>query len=720
MSERKVPWAIAAVLTVFGWLLLAVRPSHAQVHLGTIPVEAERSREGRLGPAEPAQDDAPFVTVIDATEPGARVASVAELVEGQAGVRVRSRGGLGAFTSLSIRGADSGQVAVYLDGVPLNRALGSAVDLAQLPVEGLERVEIYRGVPPIELGADAIGGAIHLVSRRGARRRGASWRAAVGGGSFAARSASLGYSRTEPGMTLDLSAAYHGARGDFRYYDNQGTLLDRSDDFFSRRRNAGFDQVAIDATVQSTGRGVGQGSLRWNLGSHGFFKRQGVPGPGTAGAESRTAKLDTGRLVFEGGVALPRWRKGGDARVDAHVLLERVAFDNLSDERVGSYSPSRTEGQTLAFGFEPRIDAPLGRHQLLSVYSELRVERYQANDLLNLPSKRPVSLRTRVATAVVDELRFLDDRLALSPALRFDGIDSQLADAVGVLGGQAKGGSRREVFLSPRLGVRWRVSEGLWFKGNVGRFVRLPSLIELFGDQAFILPSPSLQPEVAVGGDAGLGLALGARRTQRGLGLMLEAAFFGRRVADTIVFLPRARALAACNLGFSRALGAELRAEAHWGRALRFTVEYTFLDPRNQNSEPGVASPGSCSREPGVAGKQLPGRARHELSAKLHLSRGPVAGFYGVDFLDRVFRDPQNFNAIPARWLHAVGITLGPFARWPLTLGVEVRNLFDLRVVDMPLGGSANAGRTTPYPLVDFFDYSLPGRAIYATLALRR
>lgn len=705
MSERKVPLAIVVVV---GCLPLAVHPVHAQVHLGTITVGAERPRASSSAPAEPSPDDAPFVTVIDATDPGARATSVAELVEGQAGVRVRSRGGLGAFTSLSIRGADSGQVAVYLDGVPLNRALGSAVDLAQLPVEGLERVEIYRGVPPIELGADAIGGAIHLVSRRGARRRGANWRSAVGGGSFGARSASLGYSRTETGVTVDLSAAYHGARGDFRYYDNQGTLLDPSDDFFSRRRNAGFDQVALDATVQGTGR------WRWNLGSHGFFKHQGVPGPGTAGAESRTARLDTGRLVLEGGVALPQNRKGIDARVDAHVLVERVGFDNLGEERVGTYSPSRTEGQTVAFGLEPRIDAPMGRHQLLSVYGELRVERYQANDLLDPPRERPVSLRTRVALAVVDEWRFLDDRLAFSPALRFDGVDSQLAEGIGVRGSQATGASRTELFLSPRLGARWRAVEGrrglsgVWIKGNVGRFVRLPSLIELFGDNAFILPRPALRPEVAVGGDLGLGLTLGAPRAQRGLGGMLETAFFGRRVADTIVLLPSGRALAARNLGSSTVLGAELRAEAHWGRTVMLTVDYTFLDTRNRTGEPGTG------------GKLLPGRARHELSVRLHLARGPVAGFYETTFLDRVFRDPQNYNAIPARWLHAVGITLGPLARWPLTLGVEVRNLFDLRVVDLPLGGSANAGRTTPYPLVDFFDYPLPGRAIYATLSLRR
>jgi outer membrane cobalamin receptor len=705
MSERKVPLAIAAVM---GCLSLAGHPVYAQVHLGTIPVGAERPQASGSASVAPAPDDAPFVTVVDATDPKARVTSVAELLEGQAGVRVRSRGGLGAFTSLSIRGADSGQVAVYLDGVPLNRALGSAVDLAQLPVEGLERVEIYRGVPPIELGADAIGGAIHLVSRRGARRRGASWRAAVGGGSFGARSASLGYSRTEMGVTVDLSAAYHGARGDFRYYDNQGTLLDRGDDLFSRRRNAGFDQVALDATVQGTG------PWRWNLGSHGFFKRQGVPGPGTAGAESRTARLGTGRLVLEGGVALPRSHKGIDARADAHILVERVGFDNLGEERVGTYSPSRTEGQTVAFGIEPRIDASMGSHQLLSVYGELRVERYQANDLLAPPRERPVSLRTRVAVAAVDEWRFLGDRLALAPALRFDGIDSQLAEGVGVRGPQAEGASRTEVFLSPRLGARWRAVEdlwglrGLWIKGNVGRFVRLPSLIELFGDNAFILPRPAVRPEVAVGGDVGLGLMLGARRAQRGLGAMLEAAFFGRRVADTIVLLPSGRALAARNLGPSTVLGAELRAEVHWGRAVMFTVDYTFLDTRNRTEEPGVE------------GRQLPGRARHELSARLNLARGPVAGFYEVNFLDRVFRDPQNFNAIPARWLHAVGITLGPFARWPLTLGVEARNLFDLRVVDLPLGGSANAGRTTPYPLVDFFDYPLPGRAIYATLALRR
>jgi hypothetical protein len=72
---------------------------------------------------------------------------------------------------------------------------------------------------------------------------------------------------------------------------------------------------------------------------------------------------------------------------------------------------------------------------------------------------------------------------------------------------------------------------------------------------------------------------------------------------------------------------------------------------------------------------------------------------------------------VPGHTLHSLGVSL---AHGAFTLSVEVRNLADLRVVDLPLGGTINQGRTVPYPLADFFDYPLPGRALYATLAAQK
>ena len=63
-----------------------------------------------------------------------------------------------------------------------------------------------------------------------------------------------------------------------------------------------------------------------------------------------------------------------------------------------------------------------------------------------------------------------------------------------------------------------------------------------------------------------------------------------------------------------------------------------------------------------------------------------------------------------------VGLALGPLGPLRLSLRVEIRNLLDTRLVDVTL---PLATQPVPVPLTDFFDYPLPGRALYATLSGR-
>ena len=81
------------------------------------------------------------------------------------GVQVRRFGGLGDFSTVSIRGSSPGQVGVFFDGVALTRARSETVNLADLPLDQLGRVEVYRGVSPLALSSSALAGAINLVSR---------------------------------------------------------------------------------------------------------------------------------------------------------------------------------------------------------------------------------------------------------------------------------------------------------------------------------------------------------------------------------------------------------------------------------------------------------------------------------------------------------------------------------------------------------------------------
>ncbi len=81
------------------------------------------------------------------------------------GIKIREEGGVGSDFDLSINGMSGNSVRYFLDGMPLDTK-GSGVNLANLPVNLIERVEIYKGVIPASLGADALGGAINIVTSK--------------------------------------------------------------------------------------------------------------------------------------------------------------------------------------------------------------------------------------------------------------------------------------------------------------------------------------------------------------------------------------------------------------------------------------------------------------------------------------------------------------------------------------------------------------------------
>ena len=112
------------------------------------PLERVEVRES-AEPLSAALDSTAFATVIHADEFADRVTTVEELLRETVGVQVSSLGG--AFATVSIRGSTAEQVVVYLDGVPLNRALGGGVNLADLPLAQIESIEVYRSFTPAKL-----------------------------------------------------------------------------------------------------------------------------------------------------------------------------------------------------------------------------------------------------------------------------------------------------------------------------------------------------------------------------------------------------------------------------------------------------------------------------------------------------------------------------------------------------------------------------------------
>ena len=667
---------------------LACSVAHA-TPIGTVVVDAERP-VAEADTQRREREALPLATVIDARNATAAQVSVADLLSGQVGVRVRSRGGLGSFTSVSLRGSEESEVTVLLDGVPLSRAASGMIDLSEIPADGLERIEIYRGAPPIQLGAEAVGGVINLVSRRATKAWTSS--AQLGGGSFGARNASLqaGGPATHPlrqsdAIVAQVSASYRGAEGDFPYYQNAGTLLYRGDDGTRERKNNDFEQGNVDVALDR------RGTRPFHVGVHGFIKDQGAPGVATLGQETEHARLTTGRLLLSG-------EAGRHGRVDLDVLstmlYERNHFQNPLGEAVGPFGPAVTENEAITAGLVSRIAVPVGRHQTLSFLVDGKVEHRRPHDLLSPTKHLEPAVRGLLGLAAADEVTLLDDRLTLYGGLRFDLRRSSLL--VGESGVKLPGQKQLDTFFSPRVNAKWTVHRVVTVRASAGRYVRFPTLLEQFGDGAFLLGAPALHPESSWGGDVAVSVR-GARAHVSG---GVEGAFFGRRSSDLISFVPGGTTVTPMNVGDARVLGAEARADCKLWSYVDLSAAYTFLDARDVTD-----------RSPSH-GHQLAGRAPHAFDARLGGVLGPVRAGYELDYLSSVPRDSLGLNRLPARLLHAI-VASATFGRFEL--GLEVRNLADTRVVRLPLGGSANVGASVPYPLVDFYNFPLPGRSFYVT-----
>ncbi|REA59538.1 hypothetical protein DSL64_18005 [Dyadobacter luteus] len=92
-------------------------------------------------------------------------ATLTELMNRSAGVRIRQAGGLGSAPDISVTGFQGRSIRYFRDGIPLDY-LRDGYNISSVPVNALERVEICKGVLPVSLGTDALVGAVNLVTRK--------------------------------------------------------------------------------------------------------------------------------------------------------------------------------------------------------------------------------------------------------------------------------------------------------------------------------------------------------------------------------------------------------------------------------------------------------------------------------------------------------------------------------------------------------------------------
>ncbi|HJU06564.1 MAG TPA: TonB-dependent receptor [Nitrospiraceae bacterium] len=158
------------------------------------------SESGRAQEQEPIPVEEVIVSATKTPQPASQVTSAVEVITGEdmqrrklktvidalrfaQGVTAFSNGGPGTLATVQMRGANSSQTMVVLDGTIMNSPTDSIFDFANLTAENIDRIEILRGAQSMLWGSDAIGGVINIITRRGAGKPSAG--AFVEYGSFA-------------------------------------------------------------------------------------------------------------------------------------------------------------------------------------------------------------------------------------------------------------------------------------------------------------------------------------------------------------------------------------------------------------------------------------------------------------------------------------------------------------------------------------------------------
>lgn len=156
------------------------------------------------------------VSVIDMNKHANEAANLTQVLKRATGVTIREDGGLGSNFVFRINGLDA---KIYIDGVPMEN-FGSSMSLNNIPVNLIDRVEVYKGVVPAFLGSDALGGAVNIITKRRARPY---LDLSYSYGSFNTHQAAIVGTFTNPKNKLSfrMNAYYNHSDNDYNMYTNE-------------------------------------------------------------------------------------------------------------------------------------------------------------------------------------------------------------------------------------------------------------------------------------------------------------------------------------------------------------------------------------------------------------------------------------------------------------------------------------------------------------------
>ena len=608
--------------------------------------------------------------------------SLAEVIATESGVQFRQSGGSGSFSTVSLRGSSAEQVNVYLDGVLLNEASGGGVNLSDIELMQAEKVEVYRGTVPVQLGNSAIGGAVNITT---ARLNGAPVSSLLAGfGSFGTARFSSAYSGRLgwfDNQHLVASFSHRQSDNDFPFLNDNGTSFNTADDEVQRRNNG---QTRSTSGFLKTGHTLGNNrQIEYALQAQ--DARRGIAD--WRNTTSGTATLDTSNVQWrttikrsaQAAVSVDETESNTNTAASGWSSLYGFEFSQkheLFDDRESSIGTGRqlVDSATRVFGGRAYWEK-INQHSSVAINIRARREALESvNKLISGNTTNAVRLRSD--TSVQFNRYFGSDNSLLSATLFAFSIN----DTYDINNNE----NARENFststLLPQLGLSHVINDQWTLISNASQHKRAPSFFELFGSQGLFEGNSSLQTETSNNFDIGL-----RWRSDPGndIDASVELAGFYNRRQNLITRVYNARGIGrSVNLAKASVGGIEFNPQVAFGNGIALSANLTLQDSENLSSISGFT------------GKQLPGESRLDGSVKATWKKHKWKLEYEYRFNSDRFYDSANLLPAADQRIHNVSVQRS-WKDW--RLDVELNNLTD-------------------HNYEDFNGYAKPGRAAFISI----
>ena len=471
-------------------------------------------------------------------------------------------------TTVYVRGFDIRQVPVFVDGVPVYTPYDGYADLERFTTFDMAELQVTKGFTSVIYGANALGGAINVISRRPSARLEGTSGASVGSGAMRNGFVNLG---------ARASSWYVQGGGSYLESDNtpmSGSFVAVKTENGGARDNSYRRDGKFNVKLGLTPSGSGEYTISY-VGQRG--KKGNPPYAGTDSAVKvrywQWPSWDKDSVYFVSNTGLGR---AGYLRGRAyHDVYDNMlySFDDTTYTTQAKASSFRspyhdtTTGGSVEWG-----NAIAGRHTLRAA-AHVKQDYHEEHNI-GEPLRQQQGLITSVG---VEDTIALWSRVSMVAGIGYDRQTTAKAQGIerGVVVDLPRGTTSG---LNPQAGVFWSVPSGM-LRFTVSRKTRLPSMKDRFSYKlGTAVPNPLLNPERATTYETGYQGALGRRTT-------VQASLFYSQLTDLIQRFALGPNLSQQqNIGRASSGGIELEIRHRLRPDLEVAGNYTLLDRHNLSS----------------------------------------------------------------------------------------------------------------------------------------